>query len=537
MKLLKISFAFILACMLNTASYAQLDDFVRIMGHDTIGGPFGVFDGPVIKSATHYYTTVISDKDYLNKTFLIKTDHDFNPVWAKKFISPSGSYTRFAVAHSAGSLYFSTNGLVLNPTGYVTLAVFKVDSAGNKQFARTYWKQQTSTPGINTTGLIECNDGNLLLAASKSLTSNGVYIKINPVDGQIIWSTEIPGVRSSGKIVQDPQGNFYLNCYYSSPSKPALLKISNDGIPVYCKLFDIPGWQLTSTSIHYTANQTVKMFGNVSISTPQSLDQYVLNIDTSGNLLSQKKFSTNFPDTVIYSRDILREDSTGFTYSGIYPLGSGYASYAIWQTDLNDSVISTKFYRDSLFTSSQEHEYFNNPDGSLDLFSYTTDYSSTAQQSIYGVLVRRIPSSFNSVCGGDPGTVFTQPVQPPIQSSDLNLNPQYSQYITDTAGLSGYYFVNDTTHNYITCNDPLTTQELPLNPATLYYNSGMLYSSQEKINGRLLEIFDPLGRRILYSVNPLRNGPVSVEALDPGIYVGVLYLEDGTRSVLKFFKE
>lgn len=540
MNLLKLTFILFSACLPGLAANAQSNDFVRIIGLDTIGvGGFGLFDGPVVKSPTNYYITIISEKDMLNKNTLIKTDLDLNPLWAKKFITPAGPITHVALMHSNGYLYFATNPMVPNPNGVPTLAMFKVDTAGTMQFARTYWKQQTSNPSIHTNGLAETHDGNLFLSAELGLTPNGVYMKINPVDGTIIWSVEIPGVRSHGNILMDSLGNFYMNCHTSSnPYIPMLLKISSGGIPVFCKRFENAALDLTSTSIRYTTNNTIKMFGNASTSvSPYSVDQYIINLDTAGNLLSQKMFSCNFPDTILISRDILKEDSTGFIYSGIYQIGAGYNSYGIWHTDQNDSVTSATFYRDSLYSSTQYHEYFKNPDGSLDLFSYAPKYSYNTQQCILGNLVRRFPPSFNSVCGGTTGTVFTQAMQPPIQQINVTMNPQYSQYVSDTAGLSGYFLINAIAHADVSCTGPLATQELPVYPKQFYYNSGNLHFFQENADTRLLEIYDPVGRRVQNTLNPFHYGPLSVEKLHTGIYIAVLTAGDGSRSVLKFFKE
>ncbi|HLN45897.1 MAG TPA: hypothetical protein VK209_09350 [Candidatus Sulfotelmatobacter sp.] len=215
-------------------------------------------------------------------SLLIKTDSTGNLQWSKTYEGDWQSDVSNTVVQNndgsytiAGSAYIQNNG-----KSYQAFLLIRIDSTGNKIWAKTYRESQTSSCYCNS--MVQTSDGGYAMAGGLSFSSSDtdfLLIKTNS-DGIQLWNCSYAGANhaSARSVIQTSDGGYAMagiTEMFEDTSHQAfltgkicLVKVEPDKPPITVDDYD---------GLWHTTDFTVKLTGKSNNSASISNTYYRIN--------------------------------------------------------------------------------------------------------------------------------------------------------------------------------------------------------------------------------------------------------------------
>ena len=220
----------------------KTDPFGNTVWSKTFGGPDRdqgdsvslVSDGGyIVAGATNYNP----DKKKGAEIWLIKTDADGNKVWDKTFGGYPSSWGRSVEKTSDGG-FIITGAAQLRGSGLSqTALLIKTDSAGNKEWERTFEDAYTDSEGQSVQQTID--GGYIMLCYKYASTDGGIWLIKIDSQGRKLWDRTFQGsIWTDGdrSIQQTSDGGYIITGLLGANA--SLIKVNSEGNGEWYRTFE-----------------------------------------------------------------------------------------------------------------------------------------------------------------------------------------------------------------------------------------------------------------------------------------------------------
>lgn len=335
--------------------------------------------------------------------WVMKADASGNIQWAKNL---SNAFRILSIRQTNDGGYAGC-GTGSNGAGKNLALLVKMDPSGNIQWSKLYG----DTASSSAADLEQTSDGGYIMTGviGSVLTAQDVYVIKTDSLGNQQWanryasSTPVADVTSS--VIQS-NGAYYVsgNTQYSLSSIDALLiKIKSNGNLAWSYTFDVNGNRGFANEVLAAQNGNLVMVG-FDEEVSQNPDATLARLDTSGNILWAKKYSTNGPD---YGFSLYENQDQSIVFTGASDSTSGVNSsrdVMLIKTDQNGNMLWSRQFGGAGFDQPLHNCLDKTSDGGYIVQATTINsFSSNLAYSTYviktnangNVICNEVPNSFN----------------------------------------------------------------------------------------------------------------------------------------------
>ena len=278
----------IIACLLFTISLsAQVDTlWTKVYSGDIIANGQDII---ATNSGGYAITGRISDVEYENYIYLLRTDSNGDSLWSKKYQQSGASEGSSLIQNSDGS--FLIAGKSNNSSNQSLATIIKTDSLGNEAWVRTY-----GMAGSSINDVIRSSDGNYF-AVGQNL-SKAWIVKFSDV-GDTLWTNSIinDNTQSFSSIEKLDDNSFIIGgTSYDGGRNGLIAKIDLNGNFAWARTYGHSSEWEQIYSICSDASGQIVAAGYTTANTAGGSDLWILSVTDTGDSLWSNSFGGPYSD-------------------------------------------------------------------------------------------------------------------------------------------------------------------------------------------------------------------------------------------------
>ena len=259
-------------------------------------------------SGGYAITGRISDVEYENYIYLLRTDSNGDSLWSKKYQQSGASEGSSIIQSSDGG--FLIAGKSNNSSNQSLATIIKTDSLGNEAWVRTY-----GMAGSSMNDVIQSSNGNYF-AVGQNL-SKAWIVKFNDV-GDTLWTNSIinDNTQSFSSVEKWDDNNFIIGgTSYDGGRNGLIAKIDLNGNFAWAKTYGHSSEWEQIYSICTDASGQIVAAGYTTANTAGGSDLWILSVTDTGDSLWSNSFGGPYSD---YGYSIRHTSDDSYVVAGSF---------------------------------------------------------------------------------------------------------------------------------------------------------------------------------------------------------------------------